>query len=296
MSYPFSDRSDPDTLDSDEELVRLAKEGERAALDTLVRRHQVWIYNLALRMLHLPEDAADATQEILVKAVVHLGSFAGRSRFSTWLYRIATNHLLNQRRLAKSLQGITFASFENALDAMPDAELPESNVPAQLLVKESLVSCTSAMLLCLSPGQRIAYILGEIFGASDRVASEVLEISPVAFRKRLSRARRDLHAFMDGQCGLVDPSNPCRCAKKTKAFIEAGHIDPDRLVFAAGRLERVRDAVPGAVRQIDEANRKYAQIYREHALYDPPQELADSLSRLVESQDLQALSSEGYVF
>ena len=292
MGSPFTEHTLAGA-DGDEELVRLAKEGDRAALDALVGRHQVWVYNLALRMLHLPEDAADATQEILVKAVVRLGSFAGRSRFSTWLYRIATNHLLNQRRLARSLRGITFESFGATLAEMPDADVPDSDVPASLLVRESLVSCTSAMLLCLSAEQRIAYIFGEIFGASDRVGAEVLGISPAAFRKRLSRARRDLHAFMNGQCGLIDPQNPCRCAKKTKAFIDAGHIDPDRLVFTGNRTLEVHDLVPDAVRQIDAANRKYVRIYREHGLHELPEGLIRSLRKLLHNAALVHGSGTG---
>jgi len=57
------------------------------ALDALVRRHQSWVFNLALRMVWRREVAEDATQEILIKAVTHLGSFEGRSKFSTWLHR-----------------------------------------------------------------------------------------------------------------------------------------------------------------------------------------------------------------
>ena len=289
MTYPFSEHAESTGERSDEELVNAANEGDRRALDTLVSRHQPWIYNLALRMLHSREDAADATQEILVKATVRLTTFAGRSCFSTWLYRIATNHLLNERRLHHSLTGVTFESFEAELDRMPDSDVPESDVPGELLVQESLIACTSAMLLCLSPEQRISYILGEVFGASDRVASEVLAISRSTFRKRLERARRDLHAFMDGQCGLVDPRNPCRCAKKTRAFIDEGHIDPRNMVFAGDRLTKVQDAVPETVRRLDSANRRYARIYREHNLAEPPDDFASSLQRLLDSQVLKDL-------
>ena len=82
------------------------------------------------------------------------------------------------------------------------------------------------VLLCLDRDQRVAYVLGEIFEAPSKLAGEVLGISPAAFRKRLERSRRDLVAFMNEQCGLVDASNPCRCERKTRAFIEAGWVDP----------------------------------------------------------------------
>ena len=86
---PFSDPAE------DLRLLESAKTGNLQALDELVRRHQPWVFNLALRMVWRRETAEDATQEILLKAVTHLGTFAGRSKFSTWLYRIAVNHLLN---------------------------------------------------------------------------------------------------------------------------------------------------------------------------------------------------------
>src|SRR5437016_10883236 len=93
---PLGDR--PATDETDLSLIRRAKEGERAPLEELVRRHQPWIYNIAVRMLAHPQDAEDATQEILIKALTRLSSFEGRSTFRTWLYRIVVNHVLNMKR------------------------------------------------------------------------------------------------------------------------------------------------------------------------------------------------------
>ena len=82
----------------DQELVHLSKDGSPAALEEMVVRHQAWIYNLALRMVHRPEDAKDATQEVLIKLFTRLSTFDGRSSLRTWLYRIVINHLLNMKR------------------------------------------------------------------------------------------------------------------------------------------------------------------------------------------------------
>jgi RNA polymerase sigma factor (sigma-70 family) len=90
-----------ETAPSDPEdcgLVARAQGGDRDALEGLVRRHQGWVYNIALRMLYHPQDAEDATQEILIKALTRLSSFEGRSSFRTWLYRIVVNHVLNMKR------------------------------------------------------------------------------------------------------------------------------------------------------------------------------------------------------
>jgi RNA polymerase sigma factor (sigma-70 family) len=82
----------------DQKLVLRVRSGDRKALEELVRIHQAWIYNIAVRMLYHPQDAEDATQEILIKVLTQLSSFEGRSSFRTWLYRIVVNHVLNTKR------------------------------------------------------------------------------------------------------------------------------------------------------------------------------------------------------
>src|SRR4029077_20576106 len=91
-----------------------------------------------------------------------------------------------------------------------------------VLVTEAMLSCTSGMLLCLDREQRLTFILGAIFGVSDPVAAEVLEITPDNFRQPLARARRDLGNFMNDKCGLVNQANPCRCGKKAPGLLPAG--------------------------------------------------------------------------
>src|SRR2546427_5176388 len=88
------DRTDHD----DGALVVRAQAGDREAVEALVGRQQAWIYNIAIRMLAHPQDAEDATQEILIKTLTRLSSFEGRSSFRTWLYRIVVNHVLNAKR------------------------------------------------------------------------------------------------------------------------------------------------------------------------------------------------------
>src|SRR5437773_4357258 len=202
---PLADLAPMD--DADRALVERAAAGERQAREDLVRRHQAWIYNIAIRMLAHPQDAEDATQEVLIKALTRLSSVEGRSSFRTWLYRIVVNHVLNMKRGRLEPEALTFGCYAHGLDSTPDLDLPdESSVPidVQLLVDEARISCTSGMLLCLDRGQRLVYILGEILGVGDVIGGELLEISPENFRQRLSRSRRDLHSFMNEKCGLVD--------------------------------------------------------------------------------------------
>jgi len=214
---PFGETSLTDV--DDQELVTHVRNGKREALETLITRHQRWIYNIVLRMVYHPQDAEDVTQEILIKLMTRLSTFEGRSSFRTWLYRIVVNHVLNMKRRRVEEANWSFAKYGDGLNSAPDEELPDpKSVPADLrmLVDEARVGCTSGMLLCLDRQQRLIYILGEISGVSDSVGAELLEISRDNFRQKLSRARRDLHNFMQNQCGLINKANPCRCAKKTQ--------------------------------------------------------------------------------
>lgn len=266
-----------------------ARSGDREALEGLVQHHQGWIYNIALRMLYHPQDAEDATQEILVKVLTRLSSFEGRSSFRTWLYRIVVNHVLNMKRGRVEAPTVSFRTYGEELDKTPDLDPADPNAGSadtNLLVTEAMLSCTSGMLLCLDREQRLCYILGTIFEVSDTVAAEVLEITPENFRQRLARARRDLRNFMNDKCRLVNQANPCRCARKTRGFIEAGHVDPKNLLFHRERICAVREAAPKAYEIIKTLDDKCADVCRRHPFYKAP-DLGQMLRRLVASPDLR---------
>src|SRR5437867_107433 len=256
----------------DQLLVKQVQEGNREALERLIKRHQGWVYNIVLRMMYLPHDAEDTTQEILIKLITKLSTFQGKSSFRTWLYRIVVNHVLNMQRGRAEAVGWNFTAYGRGLDSAEDAELPDPNsVPAdvQLLVDEARIGCTSGMLLCLDREQRLIYILGAIFGVSNLVGGELLEISRENFRQRLARARRDLHNFLHGKCGLVNEANPCRCAKKTQGFMKAGFVDPQNLLFARDHVTRVRDVAGKKCEDLDALDEAYAELHRDHPFQEP---------------------------
>src|ERR1700719_515761 len=94
-----------------ETLAAEARSGNRQSLERLVVQIQRTVYNLAPQMLWHPEDARDASQEILVRVVTHLSSFRGNSRLLTWVYRIAANYLISARRSRAETQEMTFERF-----------------------------------------------------------------------------------------------------------------------------------------------------------------------------------------
>ena len=288
MFNPF--RELPENELADVKLLEQALSGDRHALEQLILRHQAWIYNIAIRMVFLPQDAEEVTQEVLVKVITKLSTFKGESKFRTWLYRIASNHVLNMKRRSAEPSEMTFADYGAAINSAPDAELPDpKSVPVAipLLVAEVKNSCTMGMLLCLDRKQRLIFTFGQILGASDTVGGEVLEMTADNFRQCLARARRDLHNFMNNQCGLVNTNNPCRCPKKTRGFIEHGHVDPHRLLFVPEHFERVRDVADETVRQIEDVvEREHAAIYREHPFLQPADEI-HWLRRMLQREDVR---------
>ncbi|KAA5542679.1 RNA polymerase sigma factor [Roseiconus nitratireducens] len=289
MPNPFAEAADDDS--DDVELVRQSKGGNRESLERLVLRHQAWIYNIAVRMVFDPQDAEEVTQEVLIKAVTRLSTFRGESKFRTWLYRITANHVLNMKRRGGEVVPHTFSTYADAINGTPDLDLPDPRsvpVDVPLLVEETKVACTTGMLLCLDRRQRLIFTLGEIIGACDTVGGEVMEMTAANFRQCLARARRDLYHFMNRQCGLVNASNPCRCPKKTKGFIDAGHVDPHHLLFVAPHVQRIRDAAADTIREIDEvADQTFAAIFRDHPFLESSEQ-AGWIRRLLDLPEVRA--------
>jgi RNA polymerase sigma factor (sigma-70 family) len=288
MSNPFAESAAGASEDA--ELVERANNGDRSALEELVLRYQAWIYNVAVRMVFRSHDAEEVTQEVLVKVITKLGTFKGESAFRTWLYRIVANHVLNMKQRAAESRSLTFSQLGAAIDRTPELDLPDPNtVPVEvpLIVEETKIACTTGMLLCLDRRQRLIFTLGEIVGVSDTVGGEVLEMTADNFRQCLARARRDLHQFMNGQCGLVNTANPCRCAKKTRGFIEQGQVDPHNLQFVSLHVRRVREVAPATVRQIEDAvEARHAAVYRDHLFLQPTDQVG-WLRQMLDSEQIR---------
>jgi RNA polymerase sigma factor (sigma-70 family) len=240
------------------ELARLAVDGDRAALSELVARVQHPLYRLSLRFLGHPEDAQDATQEILIRVITRLGTFEGRSEFMTWAYTVAIRMLLRTRKrlMESAVRGAE--PFADALDRnLAAQDFTAEEAEYRMLCDEVRISCTYGMLLCLSRSLRAAYLLGDVLGLTDVEGSVILEITPAAFRQRLSRARRTLRQVIDNRCGLVNAANPCRCGRQIEGSLALGVLDRNNLAFASHPREPgalpVAEVLRSAATQLDVA-------------------------------------------
>lgn len=262
-----------------EEMARQALDGDREALDNLVRALQGDVYGLALRMLWNREDAEDATQEILVRIVTRLSQFGFRSRLKTWAYRLAVNYILDTKKSAIERLELSFERFADNLAGGLEPAAPADSEHS-LLVDEVKVGCSLAMLQCLDRPHRAAYVLGEIMELSGPEAAEVLAISPALFRKRLQHARQAVLEFVRSHCGLVSDSAPCRCHRRLTSAAVAGFDEAQPLQFAR-RATSFQDA-RALVRQVDEA-RWALEIYRTS---EPRASSIDFAQRLLDAIEL----------
>jgi RNA polymerase sigma factor (sigma-70 family) len=222
-------------------LARRAAEGDRDALSELVREIQHPMYRLPLRFLGNSDDAQDACQEILIRIVTRLGTFEGRSKFTTWAYTVAVRSLLRTRRRLHESAVHGAEQYAAALDAgMGEVDPTLEEAEYRLLSEEVRISCTYGMLLCLPRSQRAAYLLADVLGLTDGEGAEILDCSREAFRQRVSRARRTLRFVIENRCGLVDPANPCRCGRQIASGEAAGVIDRHRLPLARHPRQEAR--------------------------------------------------------
>jgi RNA polymerase sigma factor (sigma-70 family) len=241
-----------------EALARRAVDGDRDAVASIVRELQANLYALALRMLWHPQDAEDATQEILVRVVTRLAQVDFKSRLRTWAYRVATNYLLDVKKSCVERQKPNFTSFAEDLADGLSTDGPADH-ERSVLTEEVKLGCTLGMLQCLDRPHRLAYVLGEILDLPAPEAADALELTPAAFRKRLERARDAIDAFTRSHCGLVSDTAACSCNGRVSAAVRLGRVRPSEPQFAETGSSFVE--ARQLIRGIEEAKR-VLELYR----------------------------------
>ena len=289
MFNPFIEKIE--TQDDDIRLIRRIFEGSREDFESLIFRHQAWIYNIALKMVLDPGDAEDVTQEILIKMVTKLSSYnPEKASFRTWLYRIVANHVINMKK--RKYENL-FTSFEDcaaAAENIPDESLnasPEHNI----MIQELEIKCWTGMLLCLNRKQRLVFVLGEIFELTDRLGSEILEISRSNFRKILSRSRKRVYSYMEQACGLINEENPCHCSRKLKGFIGEGFVNPNHIQFYRENSLKIKEIISENIQSLRELSTpENVRRFREHPFYNPP-DFEKWLGTILKTEPLKELFS-----
>lgn len=262
-------------------LLAAAQDGDRAAANAVLGLVQPALFNLAVRMLGHREDAAEATQEILLRLATALPQLREAEAFGAFAFRLARNHLLTARTRRPEAPAISFADYQARLDAglrvsaaRPEeaALTPEDKAAA----REVAVRCIQGMLMCLDRDHRLAYLLDVVFGLGSEAAAAVQEVSREAHRQRLSRAKERLAAFTGSACGLANAEAACRCAWQLPASrAQAARTPPPLALTTEERAE--------AERRLDRAGAllSAAALLRAQPEYQAPAAMAGAVRALL---------------
>jgi len=176
---------------SDEELVKAAQAGDRAAFDRLVERHQDRTYGMVLRILGDRERALDTTQDVFVKAFTALKSFRGEAAFSTWIYRIALNQARSELRL-KQTHGpkVVHLYARREEEDMRAEEVPDRTYePTKMLGQQETAEMIQSVLRTLDPEDRELIVLRDVQGLGYDQISRIVERPLGTVKSTLHRAR-----------------------------------------------------------------------------------------------------------
>jgi RNA polymerase sigma-70 factor (ECF subfamily) len=188
----------------DQALLELLREGSGEAFEVLIERFQHPVYNLIVRLLGDPAEAADVVQEVFLKVFRKIGSFRGQSSLKTWIYRIAVNEASNHRRSSRRHRG-------REVEIEPVRE--ETTITGQLLVDPCLSPYEQAAsaemrrqveeaLAQINPDFRAAVVLRDIDGLSYEEVAEVLDVSLGTVKSRILRGREALREALTARHGL----------------------------------------------------------------------------------------------
>lgn len=274
------------------ELIDQAVSGNKNSLETLLFSVQDVVYNLSLRMLGNPHDAEDATQEIIIRIITKLSTFRKESAFSTWVYRIATNHLLNYKKgFFAKMPPLSFEFYGEDIQNgfIENNSTLMQGVDESLLSEELKMSCTNVMLQCFEPQDRIIYILGTMFRVDSKICGEILEITPEAYRKRLSRLRNKMAEFLGAYCELGSSKN-CSCTKRIGYAISSHRLNPTNFEYLnLNKLDEnsVHDYTQ-AMENLDDLSSVFAALPK----YRSPQLVKNYICEILESNLFQTIREE----
>ncbi len=183
------------TVFFENEIIRSVLRGNVNDFEKLVTAYEKNVYNIALRMVGDPDDAADMTQETFIKAYRALSSFRGDSKFSSWLYRIASNVCLDFLRSRSRHPQVSLSTVDE--DDRATFELPDMRQnPEEQLMKKLGMEAVRRGLEQLPEQQRQILVLRELGGLSYAELAQTLGLEEGTVKSRIFRARKRLCALL----------------------------------------------------------------------------------------------------
>jgi len=183
-------------LTNEVELLEQLKKGDEAAFKTIVEQWQNMVYNTILGIVQNETESEDLTQDVFIKVVEKISSFKGESKFSTWLYRVATTTALDYLRSRKRKRRYGFLpSFGGGNDE--NQNISDFHHPGVDLDNKERAAVLFKAVDALPENQKVAYTLHKLEGLSYRDVSEVLNTSVSAVESLMSRANQNLRKKLE---------------------------------------------------------------------------------------------------
>ncbi|MGE5399540.1 MAG: RNA polymerase sigma factor [Ignavibacteriales bacterium] len=172
---------------NEDELIEKAKAGDRKALSELVRKYEQTVYNFAFKICRNRDRAEHTMQETFLSMVKNLQQFDSKSKLSTWLYTIVSNHCLMLARSGKKHSYTSFDDEESFIDEGSMADWSAS--PARVVENEELKRVLDESIQNLPPDYRVVFLLRDVEGLSTEETGKITNLSVPAVKSRLHRAR-----------------------------------------------------------------------------------------------------------
>ncbi len=179
---------------NEEKLIKLAKDGDKEAFANLIEKYKRMILSIAFCTAQNEHDAADMAQEVFVKLYRNINKFEGKSKFSTWVYRVAQNTCIDELKRIKRMMRL---SSENEKTLGELEEQDPLTIPEEQLIKNEFNSFVQLLLKELSPLYQEILTLRYIDGLSYNEISEKLCCSTGTVKSRLYRGKRNMKKIID---------------------------------------------------------------------------------------------------
>lgn len=172
---------------NEEDLIKSAQTGDRSALAQLVKIYEQTVYNFAFKICRNKERAEHTMQETFLSMVKSISQFSGKSKLSTWLYTVVSNHCL---MLARSSKKHFAASLDDEENYLNESDVAEWKItPDKVTENNELKELLDEAIQKLPADYRIVFLLRDVEGLSTEETGKVMELSVPAVKSRLHRAR-----------------------------------------------------------------------------------------------------------
>ena len=170
----------------EQQLILEAQAGNNNALAELIKKYEKTVYSFAFKVCRNPEKAQNIMQETFMSMVKSLKQFDGKSKLSTWLYKITVNHCLMEYRKRKR----EFVSFDDDDALISESSIADwDSIPSLSIENKELKKVLDEAIQKLSPEYRIVFLLRDVEGLSTEETGKITELSVPAVKSRLHRAR-----------------------------------------------------------------------------------------------------------